>query len=218
MYLLRYEGGWHEVSARHPESFTVLAPPGLQRICRIFGGARNHYGDPLFRLVLVSSRYTISGGRIVVVRNSNGNITETAAKEVFLPRYHVPPPYFGTYALEMWHPVEWWFRNGYAGNSAMDYDGAGNGLHQLEPIWDDGGFEAIWNGPGTPFVFTRDVSTDLVRWGIYIAQLFLSLKADELALAKLEQHIQQEADDRKATREAVRARRGTLPGPMVAVA
>ncbi len=178
MLRLTYEGGWVDSSARHPESFTALAPPSLNRACGwnplwpVPLWDTTIYGYPRFRLVLLSSRYQISGGLEIHFHDKSGNLQTIRPAEVFLPRYHVRPSFWGTYALEMWRPAYWYFTHGFASPAqAMEYTPAGSGVRSLEPVWEAGGWEAIWNGMESPMVFTRDVSTDLIEWSIWVLHL-----------------------------------------------
>ncbi len=191
MRLLQYDGQSVEVSARHPEYFTVLAPKPLQRICKLFGGT--HGTDVAnFRLVLCSSRYYLSGGHQV---NLAGCLIPT---EIFLPRYHVSPAHHGLYVLELWRSPEELMREGY-GFKTVEFDEYGEGIRCEEPIWADGCYEAVWNGPGNPFVFPRDVPTDVIEWAIWLVKLRVGMDVEAMMKKRKELDAAKKSLLKKAT-------------------
>lgn len=222
MLQLTYGSGWRETSHLRPEHFTQLAPEGLQRECWWQSFWPCHlwdtslYGHPRFRLALVSSRFTLSGGHVVTIKDAQGNIRSTAPAVVQYPLYHVPEPFYGCYVLEMWRPAAWWYAQGFGSKRAVEYSEFGKGIRAMEPVWPEGNWLGIMNG-ANPFCATRDVSTDLVRWMIHVVKL--RFEATNLQIAKLARERSNAADaqEKKDVLEALRSRRPTMPGPMVAI-
>ena len=175
------------------------------------------YGRPRFRLALLSSRFTLTGGHKVTVKDSNGNVVSNSEAEVLHPLYpNLPKNYHGLYVLEMWRPAAWWFSQGFEGRNAVEYDGAGNGVRSEEPVWPEGNWLAIQNG-SVPLCFTRDVSTDLVRWAIYATHLMFDASEDDMMRAKRDEFHRQEDEEEKAKLEHLAQFRPVFPGPAVTV-
>lgn len=223
MFMLRYGGGWVETSHRHPEAFTKLAPQGLQDQCawnplwHCNLWDTSIYGYPRFRLALLDSRYTIGGGMMVTIKTPEGGVRQTTPNEVFYPLYLVPKPYMGTYVLEMWRPPAWFYEQGFASPKAFEHDAVGRAWRNVEPVWPEGGWVGIWKAPESPLVFTRDVSTDLIRWALYVVHLRFDSTAEENTEAQRQRDQNEEAAQFNQTLELLRSRRPTMPGPMVNV-
>lgn len=207
MFLLDYEGRWHDSAARNPELLVSLAPQHLQDACLTYGGTRNWFGEPLFRLVHMMSRFQISGGQMITFLDTNGNYQKCEEhQEVMLPRYHVAAKWHDTYVLEMWHPPQWYYEHGYGGAQAVDYSPEGKRFQNMEPVWDDGGFEAIWNGIQHPFCFPRfypdgggPLDIDMVKWAVYAVRARLSVEAEQIVKARKASWAAKEAKE-KGTR------------------
>lgn len=242
MYILGYDGLWRTASARHPESFTELAPEGLQRICRIFGGTRNWHGEPLFRLAVVSSRYQLVGGQQVTIRDDSGNYIKQIPTECFIPRYHVKPEYHSAYVLEMWHSAQWYWEHGWGANQTenakieTDIIKTFRGDHvrqytdplrqtlNMEPVWPDGGYEAIEKGVGDPFIFPRNypdgapLNTELIQWGIFIVHLRMGMDAGKIIAHRKQKQKEQEAKERQQRADFMADKRPAFMEPTVSYA
>lgn len=222
MYQLQYGGKWRETSHLRPEAFTKLAPDSLQEHCcwnplwPFKEWETALYGYPRFRLALVSSRYTLSGGHKITRKDSNGNIVSTGEAEVLYPLYHVPKSYHGLYVLEMWRPAAWWYSQGFDGRRAIEYDGAGNGVRSQEPVWPEGNWLAIMNG-AVPLCFTRNVSTDLIRWSIYAVHLMFEASTEQLCEAKKQEQDSADEAEEYAKLEHLGQFRPAFPGAAITV-
>ena len=178
------------------------------------------YGFPRFRLVLLSSRFQIAGGLEINFHDDHGNLRTARPAEVFFPRYHVGPNYWGTYALEMWRPAAWYYEHGFASPTrAREYTPAGNSVRNLEPVWVDGGWEAIWNGPEMPLVFTRNVSTDLIEWAIWAVHLKfrMDLAYKPKPPTRMERYHEQHGKIKKQFLNTIKERQEEFPGLTVNV-
>src|SRR3990167_3319446 len=178
MLLLTYQGVWVDTSLRHPEPFTILAPKNLQEACAWnpawpFGlWDTTFYGYPKFRLTLLDSRFVIAGGQEVTFLDNHGNWKTSHPAEVLYPRYQVGPEYSGRYVLEMWRPAAWYYEHGFANPArAIDYSPAGVGVRKIEPVWVEGGWEAIMNGLESPLTFGRDSSQEGIKTAIWLVHL-----------------------------------------------
>ncbi len=182
------------------------------------------YGFPRFRLALVSSRFQIAGGLEINFHDDSGNLRTARPAEVFFPRYHVGPNYWGTYALEMWRPAAWYFEHGFASpTNAREYTPAGNSVRNLEPVWADGGWEAIWNGPEMPLVFTRNVSTELIEWAIWALHLVFEQQLNAMkaiqpkAPTRMERYREQHGKLKEQFLSTIKERQKEFPGLTVNV-
>lgn len=239
MLLRDYQGVWHESSARHPESFVKLAPEGLQSICHTFGGSRNWHGEPLFRLAVVSSRFQLVGGQQVTIRDSSGNYIKQIPTECFIPRYHVQPEYHGAYVLEMWHSAQWYWEHGwganqtengiietdilrgYRGDHVRQYTDPMRQTLNMEPVWADGGYEAIEKGVGDPFIFPRNypdgapLNTEMIRWAIFVVQLRMGMDADKIIAHRKRKQVELEAKERVQREDFMADKRPAFMEPTV---
>ena len=168
MWMMTYDGGWADTSARHPDQFTVLAPQRLQEKCRAIGGT-NHRGEARFRLVVLQSRYMISGGLAVTFLDLHGNYQKQIPAEIFIPRYQAEEIERELYLLEQWRSPQWYYENGFGDPKvAMEWTVGGKTVRCLEPIWPDGGYEATFYEGMQMFVFPRNLSPDniVLQWAI----------------------------------------------------
>lgn len=163
MWLLDYRGAWNDCSARHPEQLVELAPRHLGEQCVRTGGL-NLYERPRFRLARIDSRFMISGGVEINFYDPNGNLQKTIPDTILMPRYpEVPRRILPCYVLERWRAAEWYARHGF-GRNLFVLHGFTN-IQQGEPIWPQGGYEAVIRGFNDPWIFPMNVST----WTIYKA-------------------------------------------------
>lgn len=158
MWLMKYDGERVESSARHPEQLTILAPENLQEACVRYGG-RNLQGKPRFRLVLMSSRYQIAGGHEFTFLDRHGDYLKTCPTEMLLPRYVAEPAERELYLLEKWRGPEWYYKEGF-GINAVEFNEYGKAIRSMEPIWPEGGYEAVWYDAAQMAVWPRDISSE----------------------------------------------------------
>ncbi len=131
-------------------------------------GGANLYGRPRFRLAWTPSRFLISGSKEVNRFDEHGNYISSRMETVFVPRYAMIEPQFqDSYVLERWRPAEWYAKNGFGGAGAFEYDGAA-AVQVREPVWSQGGYEAVLRDIEDPWIFSKDVSTwtiwKAIRW------------------------------------------------------
>lgn len=218
MRVLTYSGQIAETSYRNPEQFVKLAPPPFQQVCRTFGGIPIGTSKPRFRLALMASRYRLIGGKEVTQLDSNGNVKSRAPEELFIPRYiGMPEVQHKMYVLEQWHPAEWYMERG-AGRLSVEYDDAGKGYRNMEPIWCDGAYDGVYWKFGQPLVLGQDAALDWagsevsVRWAIWatikiLEQIFdsdLELKREKEEAARVREQ------DRQHYREIARDHRSRM--------
>lgn len=123
----------------------------------------------------------ISGGREVNFLDSHGNYRKCVPETIFTPRYSVPDDLLGAYVLERWRPAEWYAKQGW-GRSSMEFNGAGQGLQVFEPVWPEGGYEAVIRNFEEPMLFPRDVSTWTIQKAIRVVFIQESLTLEEKML------------------------------------
>lgn len=171
----------------------------------------------MFRLVLCCSRFQLSGGHSVTIRNDNGTITRTTPAEILLPRYQVPESYWGTYVLETWRSPESLACSNH-NSRELDMTDPANPIRCLEPIWPEGAYEAVMRGPENPFIFPRNAPTEMIEWGIFVTKLRWSVAVDEIMRIRREEAIKEKEKERTATIEELRGKRRAFIGePMVTV-
>lgn len=201
MWILKYDGKRVESSARHPEQLTILAPENLQEACVRIGG-RNLQGKPRYRMVLVSSRYQIAGGHEFTFLDKHGNYQKTCPAEMLIPRYVTEPAERELYLLEKWQSPEWYYKNGFGADLEIDFSVTGKAIRAMEPVWPEGGYEAVWYEAAQMAVWPRDVAPDhpALAWMIRT-----SLRAAEfnkeavLSFVKEERERQRQQDIEEAT-------------------
>ncbi len=212
MRLLTYQGQWTETPFRNPESLTVLAPEWMQEICKKFGGTHGFHGEPNFRLVLCESRFQLAGGHQVNVAGIRQRV------EVFLPRYAVEETCHEHYVLELWNSREELLRQGY-GVHDTEFDESGNEVRCMEPAWESGCYEAVWNNPSQPFMFPRNSPSEIIRWGVWVVHLRMIAHAEEIVLAKKNMDEKQNAQMKEEmTYEFSQRHRVNLGDPMISLA
>lgn len=174
MWLLTYEGGREDTNFRHPEQLAVMAPKHLQEACVRHGGL-NLYGNPNFRLVLVSSRYQIAGGHEFTFLDRHGDYLKTCPAEMLIPRYAAQPAERDLYLLEKWRSPEWYYNEGF-GVDDVEFNAVGEAVRCMEPVWPEGGYEAVWYEAAQMAVFPKNISGDhqALAWMIR-----MSLRAEE---------------------------------------
>lgn len=166
MWLRPYGGGaWVEASERHPDSLTILAPQYLQEQC-VGTGGRNWKGQPNFRLAVAETRFALHGGQEITFCDLSGNYQRCVPDVIFTPRYSIPKELHPCYVLERWRPPEWYAAQGWGGRDQFTWEGI-RSLQQKEPIWPEGGYEAVLrSGDMEDYaLFPMSVST----WTVYKA-------------------------------------------------
>lgn len=103
--------------------------------------------------------------------DEHGNYLYSGPETVFVPRYlSIQPPFRDSYVLERWQPPEWYAVNGFG--TDLERDGV-TSVQTREPIWAEGGYEAVMRDFNDPQIFPRTVSSytiyKAIRWTLISA-------------------------------------------------